>query len=163
MIERIIQKIRRLFFGDRINSSQNIPYPNGIPFAPDGHFYSPIPNRFQFPKEHSVFKQDIRDIPGIDLNHDDQFDLLRQLCAIWEEKEKDLTLYPISNSRRFNLNQDFFREADALSLYGMIRHFKPSRIIEVGSGHSSALMLDTSMKGTPGKQTLHLSNPTPSV
>ena len=132
-----------MFFGDRISSSQNILYPNGIPFAPDGHFYSPIPNRFQFPKEHSVFKQDIRDIPGIDLNHDDQFDLLRQLCAIWEEKEKNLTLYPISNSRRFNLNQDFFREADALSLYGMIRHFKPSKIIEVGSGHSSALMLDT--------------------
>src|SRR5262249_51820098 len=31
-----------------------------------------------------------------------------------------------------------------ITLYGMIRHLKPQRIVEVGSGFSSAVMLDTS-------------------
>jgi predicted O-methyltransferase YrrM len=31
---------------------------------------------------------------------------------------------------------------DAASLYAMLRHFRPNRIIEVGSGYSTALMLD---------------------
>ena len=33
--------------------------------------------------------------------------------------------------------------SDAIMLYCMIRHLKPRRIIEVGSGHSSCVILDT--------------------
>ena len=30
-----------------------------------------------------------------------------------------------------------------MGLYGMLRHYRPARVIEVGSGFSSAVMLDT--------------------
>ena len=33
--------------------------------------------------------------------------------------------------------------SDAICLYGMMRHLKPRRLIEVGSGFSSAAILDT--------------------
>lgn len=40
------------------------------------------------------------------------------------------------------MQNDFFGYADAWSTYAMMRNFAPSKIIEVGSGFSSALMLD---------------------
>ena len=47
---------------------------------------------------------------------------------------------------RFHLNQEFFCFSDAFYLQSMIRRFRPGRIIEIGSGFSSALMLDTCEK-----------------
>jgi predicted O-methyltransferase YrrM len=161
MKERVIRKIRKLIYGDKATTDRDVLYPKDSPFVPDGHFYSPIPDRSQFPKDHSVFKQDIQDIPGIELNHDAQFRLLRDLTTIWGNKEKELTANPISSTRRFNLNQDFFREADMLALYGILQLFKPLRIIEVGSGHSSAVMLDATDESTSWKTDLTFIEPFP--
>ena len=44
---------------------------------------------------------------------------------------------------RYFTENDWFRFADAFTLSGIIRREKPRRIIEVGSGFSSAVMLDT--------------------
>jgi predicted O-methyltransferase YrrM len=37
----------------------------------------------------------------------------------------------------------YFRHTDAIVLYSLLRHFKPRRVVEVGSGFSSRAMLDT--------------------
>jgi hypothetical protein len=47
------------------------------------------------------------------------------------------------SGRRYRLDNDFFANDDGLILHTMMRHYRPSRIIEVGSGWSSACMLDT--------------------
>jgi predicted O-methyltransferase YrrM len=44
---------------------------------------------------------------------------------------------------RYYSDNPFFMYADALLLYSMLRHYRPHRVIEVGSGFSSAVMLDT--------------------
>lgn len=44
---------------------------------------------------------------------------------------------------RYSLKNEFFDYSDGFFLHAMIRHFKPKRIVEVGSGFSSAVMLDT--------------------
>src|SRR5207253_2690994 len=44
--------------------------------------------------------------------------------------------------RRFHFSQDWYMEADSITLYSMLRLFRPRHIVEVGSGFSSALMLD---------------------
>jgi len=44
--------------------------------------------------------------------------------------------------RRFHLDNPSYGHYDAIMLYGMLREAKPRRIIEVGSGFSSAAMLD---------------------
>ncbi len=44
---------------------------------------------------------------------------------------------------RYYLNNPWFGHGDAIALYGMLRHFKPKSIIEIGSGFSSAVILDT--------------------
>lgn len=54
---------------------------------------------------------------------------------------KDLK-HPIVAKRRYFEDNTTYGEIDALTLYGMILQCKPKRIIEIGSGFSSAVMLD---------------------
>lgn len=47
-----------------------------------------------------------------------------------------------NNHDRYYFDNLYFTYGDAISLYSMIRIFQPKRIIEIGSGFSSAEMLD---------------------
>jgi hypothetical protein len=48
-----------------------------------------------------------------------------------------------TEGHRYYFENEYYSYSDALFLYCVIRHFKPMRVIEVGSGFSSAVMLDT--------------------
>lgn len=110
-----------------------------LAFAPPGHFYSPLPD-LNFIQKHRerIFKYK-RELPGIEI--DDA--LLCKNVKIFSQFYKDLpfTSKPNKNLRYYYEN-DFFSYGDAIILYSMIRYYNPKRIIEVGSGFSSALMLD---------------------
>jgi hypothetical protein len=54
--------------------------------------------------------------------------------------EVELTDYP---PYRYYFGNSMYCYSDAIFLYSMIRYFNPKRIIEVGSGFSSAVILDT--------------------
>lgn len=110
-------------------------------FVPPGHFYSPIPNREEIRQmEKRLFGCIPEEIPGVDLNTESQQDLLQQFKAYYNElpfapqKKKGL---------RYFYENPSYCYSDAVFLYGMIRHFQPNRIIEVGSGFSSCCTLDT--------------------
>ena len=80
------------------------------------------------------------EIPGINLNAEGQRELLQKWRAFYgdlpfpEEKTAEC---------RYYLRQTVFCYADAIFLYSFLRHIQPKRIIEVGSGFSSAVILDT--------------------
>ena len=44
---------------------------------------------------------------------------------------------------RFFFENPNFSYGEAIVYYGMLRHLHPRRVIEVGSGYSTALLLDT--------------------
>ena len=48
---------------------------------------------------------------------------------------------PGENTRYYYAN-GWFRGADAIALYSILRHYRPRRVVEIGSGFSSAAMLD---------------------
>ena len=99
-----------------------------------GHFYSPITN------DSSFVRNDIRgSIPGIDLNDSTQLKLLKEFGIYY--KNMPFTARP-KTKNRYYFENDQFSYSDAISLYSFMMHFKPKKIIEVGSGYSSALMLD---------------------
>jgi predicted O-methyltransferase YrrM len=111
-----------------------------IRFAPPGHFYSPLPDLGQIEKEVGRLYSYPSADDGVQLNPDEQRRLLVALAEYhaafdWGEQA--------TPGRRFFLKNNRFQHGDAVVLYAMIRHFRPRRIIEVGSGFSSALMLDT--------------------
>jgi len=106
---------------------------------PPGHYYSPIPDIDKIKKnEKNIFEQK-NDIPGIDLNINGQLALLQHLKEYYPE----LPFQEEKNDKlRYYFNNDFFSFGDGIILYSMIRHLKPKRIIEVGSGFSSCIFLD---------------------
>ena len=108
---------------------------------PPGHFSSPIPNiRDILSKEEALFDQSVREIPGVDLREQQQINLLQALSEYYVE----LPFTPNSiGPRRYYYENDFFSYGDAIILFSMLRHYRPRRVIEIGSGFSSAVMLDT--------------------
>ena len=74
---------------------------------------------------------------GIDLRVDVQLELLRHLSFIDE-----LAPVPIKSPKDelgFFYDNMTFASGDAEILFGMIRHFKPRTMIEIGSGYSTRL------------------------
>lgn len=108
------------------------------PFFPVGHFYSPLPSRTEIGEAFARggFGPPF---PGVDLNEAEQFARLERFASWYPEQpfpEKQ------TNGRRFYLDNPSYGHYDAMMLYGMLREARPRRIIEVGSGFSSAAMLD---------------------
>ncbi|MEI8037378.1 MAG: class I SAM-dependent methyltransferase [Verrucomicrobiota bacterium] len=106
-----------------------------------GHYYSPVPDLGEITRDADSAFSD-KELPGIDLNTDNQVKLLQDLKSYYPEYVYNL---PDMGGRitRYQKNGAFYRHSDCVFLYGMMRKYQPRRIIEVGSGHSSALMLDT--------------------
>ncbi len=106
-----------------------------------GHFYSPIPDLDDLKKrKNKIFSDNNKTFPGIELNEENQFKLLNELLIFYNEmpfKENK------NSDHRFYLDNRMYYYSDAIFLYSMIRKFKPQKILEIGSGFSSSLILDT--------------------
>ena len=98
------------------------------PFA---HYESPYTSKEEYYR-YTEDEAEAKKINDIDFNVDDQYRLLDEFCKI--EKPQWNQRYSIDNS--------WFGKASADSLYFMMRYYKPKRIIEIGSGYSTAAMLD---------------------
>jgi hypothetical protein len=108
---------------------------------PPGHFYSPIPNICDIEENTERIWGNISiDLPGIDLNIDEQLKRLEEFKEYYKE-------LPFCSERTDNLRYYFenpsYSYSDAIFLYCMIRKLKPKKIIEVGCGYSSCVMMDT--------------------
>ncbi len=112
----------------------------GSLFVPPGHFYSPIANLDDIRRDEArIFGFDRRSLPGIDMHENDQVVLLQTLLKYFPEMPFDDLP---KNNLRYGFVNPSYSYSDGIFLYSVIRHFKPGRIIEVGSGYSSCLMLD---------------------
>ena len=106
-----------------------------------GHFYSPIPD-FDWVKENieTLFPENPTLGPEVDINEQGQKDILCKFSEYVGDFE-----FPEEKSDEFRYysKNEMFGYSSGLILFCMIRHFKPKRIFEIGSGHTSALMIDT--------------------
>lgn len=107
-------------------------------FFPPGHFYSPLPSREEIAEAwgRGGFGPPF---PAVDLNEAGQFARLERFAGWYAEQP-----FPekATAGARFYLDNPSYGHYDAFMLYGMLREARPRRIIEVGSGFSSAAMLD---------------------
>jgi predicted O-methyltransferase YrrM len=126
---------------DRWTTCEPRPINGGRQFVPPGHFYSPIPALDDVrSNERAIFGDVSQRILGIDLHEEEQLLLLGQFKKYYDElpfrEEKIANL-------RFCFANPAYSYSDAIFLYCMIRYVMPGQIIEVGSGYSSCVMLDT--------------------
>lgn len=110
------------------------------PFVPLGHFYSPIPSAEDVARNAQP-RTIHRVIPGIDLRESDQLVLLNSLIGVYREQPFSAQPQP---GFRYCFENPAYSYSDAILLYCMLRHLRPRRVIEIGSGYSSCVMLDTS-------------------
>ncbi len=109
---------------------------------PPGHFYSPIIDVKEIKKNEKTIwsRRDQLSVPGVNLNESDQLGLVKNFLPFYNE-------IPFKDSKvgslRFYFDNKYYGYTDASVLYFMMRLHRPKRIIEVGSGYSSAVMMDT--------------------
>lgn len=110
-------------------------------FVSPGHFYSPIPSQDE--AEFAIFARNqglLKDIPGIDLR-------LECMRSLWAELEPAMVRAPFparqSPEFRYYYENDFYSYGDALTYFSILEKYRPRRVIEIGSGFTSALLLDT--------------------
>lgn len=114
--------------------------PSPVPvWVPPGHHYSPIVDPANLrTREAQIFDPD-QPLPGITLDLAAHQDLLRRLAPLandlpFADQPQDGLRYGYGNG-----NFSYF---DAMLMASMIRLHRPRRVLEVGSGFSSCLILD---------------------
>lgn len=110
-------------------------------FAPPGHFYSPVPSAADvaaYVARSVTAPPD--ELAGIDLRLDAQVALLDELAPLYADADFPETQQA---DRRYWYENHSFGYSDALMLHLMLRHLRPPRMIEIGSGWSSCMTLDT--------------------
>ena len=102
-------------------------------FVPPGHFYSPI---FSGGEEYEKMSEPSEyQIPMF----------LAEQLVLLESLSKLGSIFPHSSSTNslYFSDNDQYGDGDAFILSGVIKFLTPKRIIEIGSGFSTAVMLDT--------------------
>ncbi len=107
---------------------------------PPGHFYSPYPNLAELEADRDRIFEHEREILDVDLRENEQLELLRAIADLYESIP-----FTAESKRgfRYRYENHSYSYSDAIVLHSMIRLLEPKRLIEVGSGFSSAVTLDT--------------------
>ncbi|GAA0592311.1 class I SAM-dependent methyltransferase [Kutzneria viridogrisea] len=112
-------------------------------YVPPGHFYSPIPAPEDLARAASAARGRT-EVPGVDLRAPQQRALVAKLAKRWSEvPTRQLVDW------RYHPDNVMFGLADAAVYYSVFSELKPRRVIEVGSGFSSAIALDASDRYAP--------------
>ena len=112
-------------------------------YVPHGHFYSPLPSKEDEEKYCANKPVDVDS--SIRLNIDEQLALCNEMKKFYNPgmfAETESGLGQNGNTRYYYENK-FFSYGDGIILNMFLRKTQPKRIVEVGCGFSSAMMLDT--------------------
>jgi predicted O-methyltransferase YrrM len=102
------------------------------PLVPLGHYYSPLTNAADRARAATWAASNEAPV-GVQLDLEAMARLAGVLAPMWAELP-----------RQSRYKRDLMYElADAAVYHSMLRHFRPAQILEVGSGYSTAVALDT--------------------
>jgi hypothetical protein len=108
--------------------------------VPPGHFYSPVPTEKEIEAQQDRIFRCPDQLEGLDLNEEAQLTLLKTLAPLINDVSFNAEPQP---DRRYFANNDFYNQGDAAILQAFLRHLRPQRYLEVGSGWTTALARDT--------------------
>ena len=107
--------------------------------CPFNHYESPYPDIVEIhQKEAEIFDRN-KDVLDINFNVTRQLELLKEMEEIslpeWSDERGE-------SPYRYYYNNSWFGKGSADALYYILRIVRPKRIIEIGSGYSTMVMLD---------------------
>jgi hypothetical protein len=101
-------------------------------------YYSPIPEPSEIGPEVWERRSELR---GIVFDAAEQIAFAeRELAAAVREFEAPLE--PSGTPGEFHLHNAYYESVDAEIAYAMVRRFKPARVLELGSGHSTLVLAE---------------------
>lgn len=106
---------------------------------PFNHYESPYTQNSELSSYYKDLHND--ELLDIDLNIGAQQNFLPKLCQYGSEFFQ--MQQKIGDDFRYRSNNGWFDDADAALLYSMLRENCPKKVIEIGSGYSTCVMLDT--------------------
>lgn len=130
------------------------------PFAAPGHFYSPIVDAVEADKYLRELESQgtPESLPGIELDREAMVRTWRQLLPFMQSLP--FAERPGSGFR-YGFVNPYYSWGDGSILHAMIRLHRPQRIIEIGSGWSSACIADTAKHFLDGNCELTFIEPYP--
>jgi hypothetical protein len=130
-------------------------------WVPPGHYYSPLHDlRTIRSRESELFGLPPREFAGIDLNTAEQWRWLETIEAIYPNLPFKDEPQP---GWRYHFGLIQYHYMDAITYWGMLNAIAPRRVIEIGVGHSSLLLLDARDHLFPGKLEAHFIDPFPDL
>ena len=100
------------------------------------NYYSPVPD-VKTLKE--VLWSSPSKLVGIDMNEEEQLKLLSLFVFLFKTEYESFPKGKTKTPYEYYVNNAFFGSVDGEILYCIIRHFKPRKIFEIGSGFSTYL------------------------
>ena len=135
LARRLLYTVKR-----RIDRALHLP----VTLVPHGHFYSPIVDPAELQPERVWGDSD--EMLGVDLADDLHRELLRDVfpryIGDFDYPEHD----PKLATATYYVDNPNFSHLDSRALFALLRHWRPRRILEVGSGFSSLLMADVNVR-----------------
>ncbi len=116
---------------------------------PPGHFYSPIVDPSTCVDDADRLWPEHPRLLGIDLDDDGHVDLLDVAFRTYLP-DYDFPEHGDDADGRYYTRNSQFSWLDSRSLFVLLRHWRPRRIIEVGSGYSSLLMAEVNCRWFDG-------------
>jgi Methyltransferase domain len=102
------------------------------------HTYCPVPEPRELPDD---FWAKRSELPGVRIDLAKCCELVRMLAAEFHDEYEALPAAPPPEAPpwTYYTHNDYYDDIDGYILYAMIRHFRPRRIIEIGSGNTTYL------------------------
>jgi hypothetical protein len=114
----------------------------GIHVTPN-HYNEPVPDT-------RMLKDDIwlrdSELVGVDINEKGQLELLSLFSSRFKHEYDSFPQHRTPTAYEYYVDNGQFGSVDGEGLYCMIRHFKPRRILEIGSGNSTYLAAKAVLK-----------------
>lgn len=109
------------------------------------HFYNPVPDTREFTDDFFCRRSEM---VGIDIQEDQQLLLLENFTKEFKEEYRNFPLESNGVAHHYYVNNRTYEQVDGEILYSMIRHFKPRKMIEIGSGFSTYLAAQALLKNS---------------
>lgn len=106
-------------------------------------YYQPVPDTRTLKDELWLRESELI---GIDMNEQYQLRFLSEISLRFREEYERFPREKTQSPHQYYLNNDTFESVDAEILYCMIRHFRPKKVIEIGSGNSTYLSAQAILK-----------------
>lgn len=129
---------------------------------PNGHFYSPVTDPAELSRRSGELWPERPVALGVDFEDAYQRHLLTEVFPKFiGEYDYPEVLPESAELTRFFTQNSQFSWLDARALFVLLRHWRPSRVIEVGSGFSSLLMADVNRRFLGGQVDITCVEPYP--